>query len=73
LLAAVDGKVWEWIVPSGEVDRIRRTMLVSGTLRRSDGVRVRALAAEQPSPEARHVPPNLEDAYLYFIGDQKPK
>jgi len=73
LLAAVDGKVWEWIVPSGEVDRLRRAMLVSGTLRRSDGVRVRALSAEQPSPEARAVPPNLEDAYLHFIGDHQPK
>ncbi|MEW5876101.1 MAG: ABC transporter ATP-binding protein [Candidatus Zixiibacteriota bacterium] len=72
LLAAVEGKVWEWIVPSGEVDRIRRAMLVSGTLRRSDGVRVRAVSTEQPSTEARTVPPNLEDAYLHYIGDQKP-
>jgi hypothetical protein len=40
---------------------------VSATIRRSDGVRVRALSDAQPTPGAQQVAPNLEDAYLMFV------
>jgi hypothetical protein len=44
---------------------------VSATIRRSDGVRVRALSDAQPAPGAQQVVPSLEDAYLMFVAPTK--
>lgn len=71
LLAAVEGKVWEWIVPSDEMPALKQQFLVSGTLRRSDGVRVRAVAECSPASQAQTVQPTLEDAYLYCISGRR--
>ncbi len=67
LLRSVEGKVWEWIVTSAELADVKKRYRVSGTLRRSDGVRVRAVADERPAPAAQTVGPTLEDAYLLHI------
>ena len=67
LLAGVEGKVWQWTIPSAELVAVRARCQVSGTLRRSDGVEVRAVAASPPAPGARPVPPTLEDGYLWRI------
>jgi hypothetical protein len=42
--------------------------MISGTIRRSDGVQVRVVSADRPDSNAQNVSPNLEDAYLFFIG-----
>ncbi len=68
LLKELDGKVWEWTVSAGELTSLKQKHIVSGTIRRSDGVDVRVVSADQPHAKARSVNPNLEDAYLYFIG-----
>ena len=68
LLAALEGKVWEWTVSSDDLPALKHKHIVSGTIRRSDGVDVRVVSPDQPQAEARSVNPNLEDAYLYFIG-----
>lgn len=68
LLKELDGKVWEWIVKSDELPALKQKNIVSGTIRRSDGVQVRVVSNDQPEADARSVSPNLEDAYLYFIG-----
>jgi ABC-type multidrug transport system ATPase subunit len=68
LLRELDGKVWEWTVASDDLTALKQKYILSGTLRRSDGVDVRVVSAEQPQAQARSVSPNLEDAYLYFIG-----
>jgi len=65
LLASVAGKVWEWIVPSAELVQIRSRYLISGTIRRTDGVQVRIVADGAPAASARPVAPTLEDAYLH--------
>jgi ABC-type multidrug transport system ATPase subunit len=64
LLSSVEGRVWEWVVPSADLAEAKRRWLVSGTVRRSDGVHLRAVA--DTPPDARAVPavPSLEDAYL---------
>jgi ABC-type multidrug transport system ATPase subunit len=67
LLQAVEGKAWEWVAPSADLPAIRQQHLVSGTIRGSEGVRVRAISPTAPSPKAEPVPPTLEDAYLYFV------
>jgi ABC-type multidrug transport system ATPase subunit len=67
LLARVRGRVWEWVVPSGDLVAVRSRFLVSGTLRRTDGVLCRVIAGESPAPGARSADPSLEDAYLHLV------
>jgi ABC-2 type transport system ATP-binding protein len=66
LLRAVEGKVWEWVVPSAELVTARQQYLISNTTRRSDGVHVRLLSS-QPPPGTSAVAPTLEDAYLFCL------
>ncbi len=68
LLNEIEGKVWEWTVSSDDLPALKQKHIVSGTIRKSDGVQVRVVSENQPQAESRSVSPNLEDAYLYFIG-----
>ena len=68
LISTVEGKVFSWTVPVKELPGVRERFLVSGTLRRSDGVRVRVVVDEPPDPRASKVRPTLEDAYLHAVG-----
>ena len=70
LLRAVEGKVWEWVIPSVELNAARQQYLVSNTSRRSDGVHVRLLAT-QPPPGTVAVAPTLEDAYLFCLSQHR--
>jgi ABC-2 type transport system ATP-binding protein len=67
LLRTVEGVVWEWVIPGADLVEVRQRYLVSGTVRRSDGVHVRLLAQEAPDPGVRPLAPTLEDAYLYQL------
>lgn len=70
LLRQVEGKVWEWTIPSTDLTAAKQKYLISSTTRRSDGVHARVITAEPP---ARAVPamPNLEDAYLYCLSTHR--
>jgi ABC-type multidrug transport system ATPase subunit len=70
LLRAVEGKVWEWMVPSTELTALRQQHLVSGMIRHSEGVVVRVVTDAKPEAQARPVQPLLEDAYLYSISNE---
>ncbi len=70
LLAAVEGKVWEWVVPSSELNAAKHQHLISNTTRRSDGVHVRLLSS-QPPPGTSPVSPTLEDAYLFCLSQHR--
>ncbi len=70
ILHAVDGQVWEWVVPSGALAAVQERAIISSTLRRPDGVLVRAVAERSPDDEAQPVPARLEDAYLHFVRAQ---
>jgi len=67
LMKKVEGRVWEWVVSSEELIAVKQRHRVSATIRRSDGVRVRAVSDTQPATAAQPVAPNLEDAYLMFV------
>jgi ABC-type multidrug transport system ATPase subunit len=71
LLNELEHKVWEWIVHSDELPALKQKHIISGTIRRSDGVQVRVVSADKPDASAQNVSPNLEDAYLFFIGGKK--
>jgi ABC-type multidrug transport system ATPase subunit len=64
LLAGVNVKVWEVVVPSGELPALRQDHLVSSTAHRNDGVHARVVADAAPRTDARALEPSLEDAYL---------
>jgi ABC-2 type transport system ATP-binding protein len=66
LLRQVEGKSWEWVIASAEVNEAKKRFLISNTTRRSDGVHVRVLAAKPPDG-AQPAIPTLEDAYLYSL------
>ena len=70
-LNELENKVWEWTVPSSDLPALKQKHMISGTIRRSDGVQVRVVSADRPDSNAQNVSPNLEDAYLFFIGGKK--
>jgi ABC-2 type transport system ATP-binding protein len=69
LLQEVEGRVWEWIVPSEDLPSIKQQYAISGTVRHRDGVEVRVISASSPDGSARLTPPRLEDAYLHLIAE----
>ncbi|MFZ2518271.1 MAG: ABC transporter ATP-binding protein [Anaerolineae bacterium] len=71
LLSELEHKVWEWTVHSDDLPALKQKHIISGTIRRSDGVQVRVVSADKPDANAQNVSPNLEDAYLFFIGGKK--
>ena len=48
LLQAVEGQVWEMVVPSAELPALKQRALVGGTARRSDGVHARVVSPVPP-------------------------
>jgi ABC-2 type transport system ATP-binding protein len=70
LLRATEGQVWEWVIPSSELSAAKQRYLISGTVRRSDGVHVRLLAEFAP-PGAVRVAATLEDAYLHCLSTHR--
>ncbi len=70
LLRQIECKVWESVIASDQLNATKQRYLTSGTVRRSDGVHVRLLA-DEPPPDAQHVAPTLEDAYLYSLSNHR--
>jgi ABC-2 type transport system ATP-binding protein len=70
LLRQVEGKVWEWVIPSTLLNAARQTYLISNTARRGDGVHARVISNTTPQG-AQPVTPNLEDAYLFCLSAQR--
>jgi ABC-2 type transport system ATP-binding protein len=73
LLKAVEGKVWEAVVPSDALPALKGRAIVSSTARRSNGVHARVIADQPPVEDAQAEEPTLEDAYLYLISQEKPE
>jgi ABC-2 type transport system ATP-binding protein len=70
LLRQVEGKVWEWVVSSADLNNVRQKYLISNTVRRSDGIHVRVLGSDPPNG-SQPIPPTLEDAYLYCLSNHR--
>ena len=68
LLKELENKVWEWTVHSDNLPALKQKHIISGTIRRNDGVQVRVVSESRPDVNAQNVSANLEDAYLFFIG-----
>jgi len=70
LLRKVEGKVWEYVVASSELNVAKQRYLTSGAMRRSDGVHMRVLT-DQPPAGAQPMIATLEDAYLFCLSDHR--
>jgi ABC-2 type transport system ATP-binding protein len=71
LLESVEGKVWEWVIPSSKLPMVKESFLISATTHRADGLHVRVVDDEPPERDSRPVPPTLEDAYLRCISTHR--
>ncbi len=71
LIARATEKVWELNIPSKDLPKIRNNYLISSSLQNKNGVQIRIIGDNSPSSDARSVPPNLEDSYLYFISTHR--
>lgn len=67
LLQLLDGRVWQLTVPTAELSGLKQNHIISGTVRRSEGVQVRVVSESAPIPEAEPLAPSLEDVYLYLV------
>jgi ABC-2 type transport system ATP-binding protein len=67
LLQRLEGKVWQWVVPSADLPALKQNHILSGTVRRQDGVQVRVVSDTAPAVEAQSLAPSLEDVYLYLV------
>jgi ABC-2 type transport system ATP-binding protein len=72
LLRSVEGRVWEWVIPSADLPAVRQRYRTSSAIHRSDGVHVRLVAETRPAIGAVTVAPTLEDAYLHWIANGRP-
>jgi ABC-2 type transport system ATP-binding protein len=72
LLRLVEERVWEWVIPSSDLQAVRQRHLLSSVIRHSDGVHVRVVSEETPGNGAELVDhPSLEEAYLYCISSHR--
>jgi ABC-type multidrug transport system ATPase subunit len=67
LLQAVNGKTWEWVIPTSQLASVRENYLISTMNRYADVTRLRIIQDQSPSADATQVAPNLEDAYLLAV------
>ena len=67
MLQGLDGKVWNWTVPSTELPALKQKYIISGAVRHTAGIQVRVVSASSPAAEAEPVAPNLEDVYLHLV------
>ncbi|HEY0511918.1 MAG TPA: ABC transporter ATP-binding protein [Thermoanaerobaculia bacterium] len=71
LLRRVEGRVWEWVMPSAELPAARERWKISSTVRRADGVHARVVSELPPAAGAVPVAPSLEDAYLAVLAGDR--
>jgi ABC-type multidrug transport system ATPase subunit len=71
LLQHLEGCVWEWMTSSQELPALKQQFLVSGTIRRMEGIEVRAVSQARPCPDAQPVTPTLEDVYLAMVAQRQ--
>ena len=67
LLALLEGKVWQWVIPSEALTALKQKAVVSGTIRRENGIQVRVVSEAPPASEAELDSPSLEDVYLHLV------
>lgn len=63
-------KVWECLVEKRAVPLLARQYKISNMKSDTQGVQVRVIAGEKPAEYAKEAVPSLEDAFLYYFGEE---
>ena len=63
-------KVWECLVEKRAVPLLARQYKISNIKADTQGVQVRVIAGEKPAEYAKEAVPSLEDAFLYYFGEE---
>jgi ABC-2 type transport system ATP-binding protein len=71
LIGKTAGNVWDCVVPHESLAQIRNQMIISNSIRRSEGTHVRIISDDAPMENAQSATPGLEDAYLYFLNQSR--
>lgn len=71
ILRSVEGRVWEWVIPSAQLPGVRERYPTSSAIHRSDGVHVRIVTGAPPGAGAVSAAPTLEDAYLHWVSSSR--
>jgi ABC-type multidrug transport system ATPase subunit len=69
LIQRATGSVWELTVDMLAARRLQERYQVSAMIQRPDGIQMHVISSEPPLPGARGVQPDLEEAYLFTIGE----
>ena len=72
LLQSVEGKIWDWVIPSADFPAAKQKYLLSSIVRHKDGLHIRLVSETSPAQEAQLAQsPTLEEAYLYCISTHR--
>lgn len=69
LLHELENKIWELTIAEKDLEQVKQYGIVCGITKNSNGICVRILSPEKPTPDCIAVKPNLEDVYLFHFGD----
>ncbi|WP_438431478.1 ABC transporter ATP-binding protein [Gorillibacterium sp. sgz500922] len=72
LVDSMKGKVWHVAATDRMVDEKLQRLRISNMLREQDKILLRVIDDEKPDDQAESVPANLEDVFLYYIGEGEP-
>jgi len=64
-----EGHVWQFSLTAAEFEKFPNKQMITNHMRDGEMIKVRAVAKDQPAPNAVNVNPHLEDAYLCLLRD----
>ncbi|MBN2070605.1 MAG: efflux RND transporter permease subunit [Candidatus Krumholzibacteriota bacterium] len=67
MVEIAEGHVWQFDADPGELEKIRKEMMIVHHMRDGSKIRVRSLSEAKPHPLAEQVRPSLEDSYLWLL------
>lgn len=70
VLDSMPEQVWSLVTSQAEATTFMKQYKVSNMKTDRGGVELRIISAQQPSPYAEVVQPNLEDVFLYYFGEK---
>lgn len=66
-----ENRVWMVSIPVNDFEQFKNNFVVIHHMKEGDAIRCRCLSNSAPTPDARLVKANLEDAYLQLLSDKK--
>jgi ABC-type multidrug transport system ATPase subunit len=70
LMKHIESNVWSVDASDAEISSYQASYKVGNITRRAEGIDLRIISDEKPSPLAVNVPVNLEDLYLYYFDEE---